>query len=117
LAKSYRNPAEGYQFLEVLKMLARGEISDDVVRGCIYLYQIESKIVNLPIKDLTNGKYSKTSLNDLKLASSHKNFFDFPFQKPELLEKMVANQILYWENEDPKNLIYDKNKKKIYISR
>jgi hypothetical protein len=115
IARSNRNPAEGFQFFEVLKMLAAGEIDEDVVRGCIYLYQIESKIIPLKMIDLMKGKYSKISLKNLKIASSQKFSSESLYQDDKFIERLIANQILFWENENPGNLIFDKKQKIIYF--
>jgi len=115
--KTYGNVNESFQYSEILRMIANGDMSDEFVRGCIHLYQNVSKIVPLSKRDLTNGGYSAASLNNLKVATSQKFSFKFSPENEQLLLKIIANQILYWEWENPENLIYDQKEGKILIEK
>ncbi|OGO28644.1 MAG: hypothetical protein A2136_07500 [Chloroflexi bacterium RBG_16_54_11] len=53
LIRPNRLPDENHQFFEMLKMISRGEMSDDFIRGCVYLYQNETKIIPISKSDLT----------------------------------------------------------------
>ena len=117
IARSNSSPGESFQFFKMLEMIANGEISDDMVRGSICLYQNESKIIPISKSDLNKSNYLKTSLKELKIATSHKFSFGFDHRDIYILERNVANQILSWGSENPGKLIYDQKEGRIYIKQ
>jgi hypothetical protein len=117
LSREGRKPGEGYQFKEMLKPITSGELSDDWVRGCVNLYQKASRIAPISKIDLTNGLYQKTSLKKLKITSTQAFSFVPQPKDPCFFERSIAEQILFWEDEDPKNLRYDEATGKIFIQK
>jgi hypothetical protein len=117
LKRENKQPGESYQFKEMLKLITSGELSDDWVRGCINLYQKASRIVPISKIDLTNGLYQKTSLKNLKIASTQAFSFVPQPNDPRFFERSVAEQILSWEDENPENLKYDEATGKIFIQK
>jgi hypothetical protein len=117
LSRVNRLPDENYQLYEILKMIANGAMSDDVIRGCIYLYQKEAKIIPISMRDLRDGKYQKTSLKDLCIATTQKFSFTFPHNNLHIIEQSVSDQILSWGNQNPENLMYDEKEGRISIGK
>jgi hypothetical protein len=113
LSRSNKQPGESYQFFEMLKMIAQNNLSDDDVRGCLYLYQSEMKIIPTSKKDLRDGKYQKTSLYDFGIATTRNFSFTLPQKKSQIIEQNVSDQILSWGNENPENLVFDENEGRI----
>ncbi len=117
ISRSTRKPGEGFQFKEMLRTFANGEPRDDMVRGCVNLYQSTSKIIPITKMDLTNGMYQKTSLKKLGIASTHKFSFEINPVDTNFIERAVADQILSWEDEDSGNLVYDEKGGRIFIKK
>jgi hypothetical protein len=117
ILRSTRKPGEGFHYNEMMNIFTNGEPSDDVVRGCVNLYQHVSKILPISKMDLTNGLYQKTSLKKLGVATTQEFSFEIAPNKTHLIERMIADQILSYGEEDPGNLVYDENEGRIFIKR
>jgi len=114
LSRTSRLPDESYQFFEMLKLIAQNDISDDTLRGCVYLYQKEAKII--PISKLgLHENWQKTSLRALQIASGNEFSFSYPQPGPHLIEQVVSDHVLSWTVENPNNLVLDENEGRIYI--
>jgi hypothetical protein len=116
LSRLNRLPDENYQFDEMLKLIAKGELSDDDVRGCVYLYQNEAKIISIPKRDFMKT-HQKTSLSDLRIASTKNFSFVNPRNSSHSLEQIVADHILSIANETPENLEFDEKEGRIIIGK
>jgi hypothetical protein len=117
IARTTRKPGESYQFFEMLKMIKSGTISDDIIRGCISLYQKELSIIPISKKQIKIQRYIKTSLRNLGIHSTHKISSPLGPKDPYIVERILSDQILSWESENPQLLAYDEKKGEIFIER
>jgi hypothetical protein len=84
------------------------------LRGCVYLYQKEAKIIPISKFGL-HENWQKTSLRALRIASGNEFSFSYPQPGPHLIEQVVADHILSWSVENPNNLTFDENERRIFL--
>ena len=61
--------------------------------------------------------YQKTSLRDLKIATTKSFSFRAQPRGSQFNERMISEMILSWENEEPKNLVYDEKEGRIFMAK
>lgn len=107
-------PGETGHIYTMLHRFASGEMDDDSIRGCVHLYQKESKIIPTSIQDLSSEQYTRTSLNGLNIPSSHR--FNPINQR---LSKYDIKQILFTEPqiENSRKSYIDEKNGRIFIQQ